>query len=314
MQSFPSHHTLIIGDSRSCALLQDASVHLIVTSPPYWQLKDYGNSAQIGFYESYEDYINSLNLVWVECARVLHSGCRLCINIGDQFARTVYYGRYKVISIHSEIIRFCEAIGLDYMGCIIWQKQTTTHTTGGGVIMGSYPYPRNGIPKIDYEYILLFKKLGKAPAVPASQKERSIINKSEWNQYFRGHWNFAGARQDKHVAVFPKELPFRLIKMFSFVGEVVFDPFMGSGTTAQAALELDRSSIGYEINPDYRELYDQKVHSLSLFQKGEFSYEEDNTTIDRAALYGRLPYIFSDPHKLTAKVNPKSQTFGSRFE
>lgn len=102
--------------------VQDGSVHLIVTFPPYWQLKDYGSEDQIGFNDSYERYINNLNLVWKECFRVLHEGCRLCINIGDQFARSVYYGRYKVIPIHSEIIRFCETIGFDFMGQIIWQK------------------------------------------------------------------------------------------------------------------------------------------------------------------------------------------------
>ena len=144
-------------------LLSDKSVHLIITSPPYWQLKDYGNDDQIGFHESYESYINNLNLVWKECHRVLHDGCRLCINIGDQFARSVYYGRYKVIPIRTEIIKFCETIGFDYMGAIIWQKVTTTNTTGGATIMGSFPYPRNGILKIDYEFILLFKKRGNSP-------------------------------------------------------------------------------------------------------------------------------------------------------
>ena len=81
-------------------------------------------------------------MVWSECNRVLHDGCRLCINIGDQFARSVYYGRYKVIPIRTEIIRFCETLGMDYMGAIIWQKQTTMNTSGGGAVMGSFPYPR----------------------------------------------------------------------------------------------------------------------------------------------------------------------------
>lgn len=103
--------------------IKDESVQLIVTSPPYWQLKDYGINNQIGFYNTYEDYINNLNLVWKECYRILKPGCRLCINVGDQFARSVYYGRYKVIPIHSEIIRFCEALSFDYMGSIIWQNQ-----------------------------------------------------------------------------------------------------------------------------------------------------------------------------------------------
>ena len=152
-----SHHQVIHGDSRQMNLLTDRSVHLVVTSPPYWQLEDYGTADQIGFHDTYESYINHLNLVWKECHRVLHPGCRLCINIGDQFARSVYYGRYKVIPIRTEIIKFCETIGFDYMGAIIWQKVTTTNTTGGATIMGSYPNPRNGILKLDYEFILLFK-------------------------------------------------------------------------------------------------------------------------------------------------------------
>ncbi len=151
-------HKIIRGDSRQMNLISDKSVHLIITSPPYWQLKDYGSSDQIGFHDSYESYINNLNLVWNECHRVLYPGCRLCINIGDQFARSVYYGRYKVIPIRTEIIKFCETVEFDYMGAIIWQKVTTTNTTGGATIMGSFPYPRNGILKIDYEFIMIFKK------------------------------------------------------------------------------------------------------------------------------------------------------------
>lgn len=152
-------HKIINGDNREMNRIEDESVHLIITSPPYWQLKDYDSDSQIGYNESYESYINNLNLVWQECYQVLHKGCRLCINIGDQFARSVYYGRYKVIPIRTEIIKFCESIGFDYMGAVIWQKKTTTNTTGGASLMGSYPTPRNGILSIDYECILIFKKL-----------------------------------------------------------------------------------------------------------------------------------------------------------
>ena len=146
-----TNHKIIIGDSRNMAELKNNSVHLVITSPPYWQLKDYGSLDQIGFNDSYENYINNLNLVWKESFRVLNDGCRLCINIGDQFARAVYYGRYKIIPIRTEIIKFCETIGFDYIGSIIWQKTTTMNTTGGATIMGSYPYPRNGIIKLRSE-------------------------------------------------------------------------------------------------------------------------------------------------------------------
>ena len=173
-----TQHKIIFGDSRKMAMVADESVQLIITSPPYWQLKDYGTDNQIGFNDSYEEYINNLNLVWQECYRVLAPGCKLCINIGDQFARSVYYGRYKVIPIRTEIIRFCETLGMDYMGAIIWQKATTMNTSGGGAIMGSFPYPRNGILKMDYEFILLFKKLGNPPKPTSEQKKLSVISKA----------------------------------------------------------------------------------------------------------------------------------------
>lgn len=307
-------HTLVNGDSRNLSLIPDKSVHLIITSPPYWQLKDYGDDRQIGFHDSYESYINNLNLVWSECNRVLHDGCRLCINIGDQFARSVYYGRYKVIPIRTEIIRFCEAIGMDYMGAVIWQKQTTMNTTGGGAVMGSFPYPRNGTLKIDYEFILIFKKQGKAPAVAPEQKKLSEMAKEEWNTYFASHWNFGGAKQDGHIAVFPEELPHRLIKMFSFAGETVFDPFMGSGTTALAARNLQRNSVGYEINADYRKYYDEKVNSSLPFGNAEYVYKEDTSVFDIDGRMDKLPYRFHDPHRMENKIDIKQLQFGSRID
>ena len=307
-------HTLVNGDSRNMCLMPDKSVHLIVTSPPYWQLKDYGTDDQIGFNESYETYINNLNLVWSECNRILKDGCRLCINIGDQFARAVYYGRYKVIPIRTEIIRFCETLGLDYMGAVIWQKQLTMHTTGGGAVMGSYPYPRNGILKIDYEFILIFKKPGKAPTPTKEQKEMSEIDKEEWNKLFASHWTFAGAKQDGHIAVFPEELPARLIKMFSFVGETIFDPFMGSGTTALAARNLKRNSIGYEINKDFKQYYEQKVISASLLDNAICNMRVDEESYTKEKSYDRLPYLFHDPLKMNNKVDVKKLQFGSKID
>src|SRR4030042_2254137 len=243
-----NHHKIIIADSRSMPELADESVHLVITSPPYWQLKDYDKSGQIGFHDSYEEYINHLNLVWVECRRVLHKGCRLCVNIGDQFARAAYYGRYKVIPIRTEIIKCCEAIGFDYMGAVIWRKATTCNTTGGATIMGSYPYPRNGVIKIDYEFILLFKKPGSPPKADKKAKEQSKLTVDQWNRYFSGHWNFPGEKQVKHLAMFPEELPGRLILMFSFVGATALDQVLGSGTTSLAAKKVQSHSIGYAIN------------------------------------------------------------------
>lgn len=295
--------------------LEDNSVHLAITSPPYWQLKDYGTDDQIGFHDSYESYINNLNLVWKECYRTLHNGCRLCVNIGDQFARAIYYGRYKVIPIREEIIKFCENIGFDYMGAIIWQKVTTSNTTGGGVQMGSYPYPRNGILKLDYEFILVFKKLGEAPKHTKEQKELSKMTAEEWNTFFAGHWNFAGARQNNHIAMFPEELPKRLIKMFSFVGETVLDPFAGSGTTNLAAKNLGRNSVGFEINPEFIPIIKEK---LEVNQKdiNETTYEfiKQKYSLDFEKEIQKLPYIFKDPHKLDKKIDVKKLQFGSKID
>lgn len=308
-------HTIINGDSREMKEIKDESIHLIVTSPPYWQLKDYGTENQIGFHDDYETYINHLNLTWQECFRVLHEGCRLCINIGDQFARSTYYGRYKIIPIHTEIIKFCEMIGFDFMGQIIWQKATTMNTSGGASIMGSFPHPRNGIVKLDFEYILLFKKQGNAPKPTLEQKQNSKMTNEEWNTYFNGHWYFSGAKQDKHLAMFPEELPHRLLKMFSFPGETVLDPFMGSGTTALAARKLNRNSVGYEINPEFISIIKDKIGTDDAFMSVEtqlINQNQINTNFEERI--NNLPYKFIDTHKLDKKIDIKKIQFGSKID
>lgn len=309
-----TNHKIYFGDSRDANKIPDKSVQLIITSPPYWQLKDYGTLNQIGFNDSYEEYINNLNLVWMECDRVLSDGCRLCINIGDQFARSVYYGRYKVVPIRTEIIRFCETLKMDYMGAIIWQKTTTMNTSGGGTVMGSFPYPRNGILKIDYEFILIFKKSGKSPKPSLEQKQNSIMTKEEWNEYFSSHWNFGGARQSEHIAMFPEELPKRLIKMFSFTGETIFDPFLGSGTTSLAAKNLGRNSIGYEINREFEPIIKEKLNINELsFDKDTVDFFEDKDNNGDYS-FDKLPYAFVDPHKLDKQIDIKKIKFGSKIE
>jgi DNA modification methylase len=309
-------HRIIIGDARRMSGLEDASVQLVITSPPYWQLKDYGVDGQIGFDDTYEAYINNLNLVWAECNRVLSPGCRLCINIGDQFARSVYYGRYKVIPIRTEIIKFCEAIGLDYMGAIIWQKVTTTNTTGGATIMGSFPYPRNGILKLDYEFILIFKKLGDLPKPPARVKEQAKLTTDEWNTYFAGHWNFAGERQEGHIARFPVELPHRLIRMFSFPGEWVLDPFAGSGTTNVATARLGRNSIGIEVNPEFAALASKRLESeRSLVTDFEHTLEKLPPLQPKEIheLQEKLAFRFQDRVRIDKKTDPRKLLFGSKI-
>jgi DNA modification methylase/endonuclease YncB( thermonuclease family) len=271
---------LYLADSRNMAELPDQSIHLVVTSPPYWHIKDYGCRGQIGYGQSLHEYLIDLSRVWRECYRVLQPGRRLCINIGDQFARSVAYGRYKVIPLHAEMIAQCETTGFDYMGAIIWQKKTTMNTTGGAVVMGSFPYPPNGIVELDYEFILLFRKPGgRDRAVPADVKQASQLTRDEWKEYFSGHWNFGGARQVGHEAMFPEELPRRLIRMFTFVGETVLDPFAGSGTTLKAALDLQRQAVGYEVQRGFEPLIREKLGSSghALFEiPVRFVYREQS--------------------------------------
>jgi len=257
---------IINGDSRKMKELHDSSVDLIITSPPYWNLKDYGSEGQIGYKQTLNEYFDDLQRVFSECYRVLKPGRRMCINIGDQFARAIDYGRYKVIPLHAEVIVRCERIGFDYMGSIIWQKKTTMNTTGGATVMGSYPYPPNGMIEIDYEFILIFKKPGKAEKVPKEIKEKSKLSKEEWKEYFSGHWKIPGVRQKEHQAMFPDEIPRRLIKMYSYVDDTLLDPFLGSGTTVKVALELQRNAIGYEINSEFIPIIQNKI-SKSLFSQ-----------------------------------------------
>lgn len=255
----PPQAHIHIADSRAMPEVEDASIDLALTSPPYWHLKDYAAPGQIGYGQTLHEYLTDLYRTWAECFRALRPGARLCVNVGDQFARSSIYGRYKVIPLHAEIIAQCEQIGFDFMGSIIWRKKTTMNTTGGAVVMGSFPYPPNGIVEIDYEHILIFKKPGKPRRVSKEIKEQSKLTKEQWKEYFHGHWQFGGARQLGHEAMFPRELPERLIRMFSFVGDTVLDPFLGSGTTLRAALELERGGVGYEINEDYVETMREKL-------------------------------------------------------
>lgn len=188
------------------------------------------------------------------------------------------------------------------------------NTSGGGAIMGSFPYPRNGILKMDYEFILLFKKLGNAPKPTPQQKAASEITKDEWNQYFSSHWNFNGVKQMGHIAMFPEELPKRLIKMFSFAGETVFDPFAGSGTTSLAAKHLGRNSIGYEINKEFAPIIKDKLCSeqISFCDDSQVIFVEDKDGVKHT--FEDLPYVFRDPHKMDKKIDVKKLQFGSKID
>jgi len=241
-------HTIHESTSEEMDELTNESVHLVATSPPYWDIKDYGTDSQIGYNDSLQEYINRLRDVWKECERVLHPGCRMVINIGDQYHSSKDGKPYHITPLNAKIVNsVIESTDMIFLGNIIWQKISNTETSGGASVMGSYGRPRNGYVSYDYEYISLFKKPGKDPAVPEEIKEENQIGKEEWKKLFAGHWNFTGKRQKVHPAPFPDEVPRRLLRMFTFNGDTVLDPFVGSGTTAKVADEMGRSSIGYEI-------------------------------------------------------------------
>jgi len=264
--------------SESMEEVLDNSIQLIVTSPPYGKIKDYGNQNQIGFFGTFDDYFRRLKQVWSECYRVLEPQCRLVINIGDQYLRTSDFGRYRVLSIASKIITDCLDLGFDFLGDIIWQKISTTNTTGGCTLMGSIYYPRNGLLTYDYEHILIFKKYQGKNKRKVDQiiKEMSKIPLSEWKKWFTGHWKFPGVIQKEHIAMFPEELPYRIIRMFSYIGDTVLDPFLGSGTTLKVAKSLFRNGIGYELNKDYKKIVDNKVGNSKpgLFRDYQFMMHE----------------------------------------
>jgi len=246
----PVTHEVYGTSAESMDELADESVHLVVTSPPYWDIKDYGSDGQIGYNDGLDEYLDRLKAVWGECYRVLKPGCRFVVNIGDQYHRASDGRPYQITPLNAHIINSvlnATSRQIIFLGNIIWQKISNTETSGGASVMGSYGRPRNGYVSYDYEYISIFRKPGKDPSVPKELVEHDEITLDEWRELFSGHWNFTGEGQTNHPAPFPEELPRRIMRMFTFTGDRVLDPFLGSGTTTNVADEMDRSSVGYEV-------------------------------------------------------------------
>lgn len=244
--------------------MPDESVHLIVTSPPYWDIKDYDTEEQIGYGDELEEYISSLVEVFNECYRVLKPGCRMVVNIGDQYKNSTEEQPYHVVPLNAHFTdSLLQDSGNDFysLGSIIWHKQSNTSTSGGASVMGSFGRPRNGYVSYSHEYIDIFKKPGKGPGKPDEMKEEDEIPTEEWKELFSDHWSFRGASQDDHPAPFPVELPRRAIRMFTFQDDVVLDPFVGSGSTAIAAERLHRNWIGIDISEKYIEKAYTRVES-----------------------------------------------------
>lgn len=252
---------IYIGDSRNMSDVADNSVNLIITSPPYGALKDYENDAQIGLNQSYADYIGNLNDVWKECIRVLAPDGKLCINIMPLFesGNATPFNRRVTHTVISDLEKFMDSTGEMFTFALyIWDKRKIVRFSS----FGSYPYPTNIFSTFPYEWIIVFCKKGKRPPVSKEIKEKSKLTQQEWADWaINSFWEMqpAKAKAEGHPAPFPKELPHRLIKLYSFYGDVVLDPFMGTGTTAEAAIELGRNVIGYEINEEYKSLIENKV-------------------------------------------------------
>jgi site-specific DNA-methyltransferase (adenine-specific) len=248
-----SVHRLINGDARDLSFLEDESVHLAITSPPYWNLKRYNeNPGQLGHVDDYELFLDELEKVWKHIFRVLVPGGRLVCVVGDVCVSRREYGRHLVFPLHADICVRCRKIGFDNLNPIIWHKisNASYEIQNGSKFLGK-PYEPNAIIKNDIEFILMQRKPGGYRKPTGIQREKSKIEKNNFNKWFQQIWDITGASTKIHPAPFPMELASRLIRMFSFTGDIVLDPFCGSGTSMMAALKSDRNSIGIEIDPEY---------------------------------------------------------------
>jgi DNA modification methylase len=258
-------HHLRLGDARDLSWIADASVHLVVTSPPYWTLKEYapGNGDQMGHFKDYEHFLSELDRVWRECARVLVGGGRICCVVGDVCIPRKRGGRHYLVPLHSDIQVRARKLGLDCLQPILWSKiaNGVTESQGNGGGYYGKPYQPGGIVKNDIEYILFLRKGGEYRTATTLQKALSMLTGEEMKTWFRSIWaDVRGAStRDGHPAPYPIEVAERLIRMFSFAGDTVLDPFAGTGSTSQAAIISGRNSIANEIEAAYVAIARQRI-------------------------------------------------------
>lgn len=269
---------LINGDARDLSFLGDESIHLVVTSPPYWNLKRYNdNPDQLGHINDYESFLSELEKVWSEVFRVLVPGGRLVCVVGDVCVSRRRFGRHLVFPLHADICVLCRKIGFDNLNPIIWHKiaNASFEVENGSKFLGK-PYEPNAIIKNDMEFILMQRKPGGYRKPTEEQRKLSKIEKKDFNTWFQQIWNITGASTRNHPAPFPLELATRLVRMFSFHGDTVLDPFCGTGTTMIAALRYGRNSIGIDIDPEYCRMAARylKKESSNLFINTELIFEK----------------------------------------
>jgi len=270
-------HRIVCGDARDFPTLsEEGVVHLVVTSPPYWDLKEYHDDhegGQLGHIADRTVFLDQLACVWGNCYRALAPGGRLCVVVGDVCRARKRHGRHWVDPLHAYIQVQCQEIGFDPLAPIIWSKianMATEARGNGGGFLGK-PYEPNAIIKNDVEFILLFRKPGGYRHPTQLQRDLSMIGKDEFQAWFQQIWtNVPGEQQRGHPAPFPVELARRLIGMFSFVGDTVLDPFVGTGTTTIAAMSMYRSSIGFEIEPRYVKMARRRIGTPPFYSTVEY--------------------------------------------
>lgn len=257
LQNIPTEHYMLLGDARRMSSLGSESVHLVLTSPPYWKLKEYHDAdGQLGHIGDYEQFLSELGRVWKRCFDLLVPGGRLICVVGDVcLSRRQNGGRHSVVPLHSSIQESCRRIGFDNLAPIIWHKiaNAVYEVSGTGGFLGK-PYEPNSVIKNDVEYILMLRKPGGYRKPDSAKRLLSIISAANYQNWFQQVWTgLTGASTKHHPAPFPVELATRLTRMFSFAGDVVLDPFSGTGTTALAAARFGRNSVGYEISSHYHQ-------------------------------------------------------------
>ncbi len=270
---------LIRGDARELGFLPDATVHLVLTSPPYWNLKRYNEiPGQLGHIADYEAFLTELNKVWTEVFRVLVPGGRLVCVVGDVCRSRREFGRHVVYPLHADICVACRRLGFDNLNPILWHKIANAAyevENGRGGFLGK-PYEPNAIIKNDVEYILMQRKPGGYRKPTDQQRVLSRLTRQEYQDWFQQIWSLPGASTREHPAPFPYELAYRLVRMFSFVGDTVLDPFCGTGTTLLAAAHTGRHGIGVELDPGYYRLAARRLaaEAVGLFRRVELRVEE----------------------------------------